>query len=80
MSLSEARVLFSIVAWRVPFVLDLQPLLFADLCAGHSDSQQMARGVVLMVLSLSLRDLVQHLMCLVSCKYFEENSLLTGAC
>ena len=52
MSLSEARVLFSIVAWRVPFVLDLQPLLFADLCAGHSDSQQMARGVVLMVLSL----------------------------
>ena len=34
---------------EVPSVLDLQQLLFADLCAGHSDSGQMAKGVVLTV-------------------------------
>ena len=39
-------------AWRVPFVLDLQHCLFADLCAGHSDSRQAVQGVVLMVLPL----------------------------
>ena len=51
-------------AWRLPL---------SSICSGHclqtcvldTDSGQMAQGVVLTVLSLSVRDLVQHLMCLV---------------
>ena len=51
------------ISMEVPSVLDLQHCL--QTCVLDTDSGQMAQGVVLTVLSLSVRDLVQHLMCLV---------------